>query len=65
MLPLLSSVRLLPAQKSPPLLVLNTFQKRSVSSPAALATVLPSGLSARCSTLDVCPKRSLTLLSGL
>lgn len=35
-------------------------QKRSVSSAAALTTVVPSGLWARCSTREVCPVSSAT-----
>lgn len=38
----------------------NTRQKRRVSSAAALTTVVPSGLWARCSTRDVCPVSSAT-----
>jgi hypothetical protein len=35
-----------------------TFQNLKVSSAAALATVVPSGLKAKCNTLLVCPLRS-------
>ena len=38
------------------------FQNRSVSSPAADTTVLPSGLQARLNTRDVCPVNSFTLV---
>ena len=37
------------------------FQKRSVSSAAAVTTVCPSGDCAMCSTRDVCPVSSATL----
>ena len=36
------------------------FQKRSVSSAAAVTTVVPSGDCAICSTRDVCPVNSAT-----
>lgn len=42
----------------------NTFQNLRVSSPAALATVVPSGLIPRWRTLHWCPNRSDILVRG-
>ena len=39
----------------------HTFQKRSVSSAAAVTMVVPSGDCAMCSTREVCPVSSATL----